>query len=216
MSSKSDVPQEPIALRPLSSLHKKRLQARGVPGQDFMSPGLGFDVDEFIVSMEPEIPGTNNRVISRRKQLRNLNRILRNPLGIGPYTLGIASYPSDSRAKWLAQEIMKRAMTQYLDSRQSFGVRAQPLWHRVFGSYRDPLRDDPTSRPAMLIIANVHDEASSIKMEKVRDLLELYSDIPRIVVSGGVASIDTFAFRLNYPLNFSAYIGPSNLIQENV
>jgi len=65
-------------------------------------------------------------------------------------------------------------------------------WHSVYGGYHDPLRDDPDfakkalENCGLLVIGNIAINSVPVKIEKVRDLLTKYSDIPRIVATGGV------------------------------
>ena len=208
---------DPIILRSLDTERQRLLVSRGLPGVDSIPKGTRFDLVDYLVRMEPELPGVHNKPVSTKKQADKLRSILKKPLRKTPYTIGIASYPSDQRAKFLAQMIMSAAIDQYQANRKDFGARSLPMWHRVYGGYRDSLRDGNSSeKPTMLIISNIHDESSSIKVEKVRDLLEMYSDIPRIVVYGGRPVIDLFAYRLSYPLTAGFYIGPPNLMKENV
>lgn len=207
---------DPIIIKPLDRERHKLLVSRGVPGADFIPAGTKFDVVDFFISMEPDLPSVKNKPVSTRKQADNLRKILKNPLR-HPYTIGISSYPSDSRAKYVAQTIMSAAVDAYQKDRKKFGAKSLPHWHRVYGSLKDPLRDKLTPEdPCMLIISNVHDESSSIKIEKIRDLLEMYSHIPRIVVYGGRPITDLFAYRLSYSMNAGFYIGPANLIRENI
>jgi hypothetical protein len=92
--------------------------------------------------------------------------------------------------------------------------RALPLWYRVYGGFPNPLVDKPTQEtPSLLIIANVGTASSQIKIEKVRDLIEKYSEIPKIVVTGGEAPCNLFANRLHSPLRAGIYLGPDNRIK---
>ncbi len=208
---------EPIKVRPLKEDRKKLLIARGVPGQDLMTDNVGvFDAVDFLIRMEPDLPGVTNRTISAKKQMEKLRMILKNPLRRQPYTIAIGSYPSDARAKYLAHMLFSAAIDQYQRDRPRFGARGMPMWHRVWGNYKDTLRDGHKESPCMLFIANIHDESTSVKIEKVRDLLEMYSDIPRVVITGGRAPIDLFQYRLSYQLSAGFYVGPPNLIKENL
>jgi hypothetical protein len=208
---------EPIWVKALSTERNALMQSRGFPGQDSIPKRTKFDVIDYLVSMEPQVPMTKSKPVSTKKQSDKLASILRKPYKKLPYVLGISSYPSDSRAKYVAQVVMSAAIDAYQADRRRHGARGLPLWHRVYGGLRDPLRDNENrEKPSMLIISNIHDESSSIKIEKVRDLLEIYGDIPRIVVSGGQPTADLFSYRLSYPLNAGLYIGPPNLIKEQV
>ena len=90
-----------------------------------------------------------------------------------------------------------------------------PLWHKVYGGYQDTLWDRHSDeKPSLLIISNVVDGAGNVKIEKTRDLLEMYSHIPRIVVMGGQDPLTFFGTKLYYPINAGLYLGPKNKIEE--
>lgn len=196
----------------LSKERQKLLLARGVPGQDMIPRKSNIDVLENLVKMEPNIPRAMSKIIAPAKQMKKLNALFEHPLR-SAYTLGIGSFPSDLRAKHLAITLMNAAIDEYIKKRPP--GRAYPLWHRVYGGLGDGLRDRPVSEmPCMLIISNINMESSSIKVEKVRDLLEKYSEIPRIVITGGEPPVDFFANKLHYQMTAGCYIGPSNRVRE--
>jgi hypothetical protein len=162
--------------------------------------------------MDPEIARTLPRPISVNKQQRTLESILEHPIRT-PYTAGIGSFPSDLRAKYLAQHIMSAAIDSHIKHRRP--GRSLPLWHRVYGGLTDPLRDKPIQdMPCMLVIVNINDGSSNYKLEKVRDLLEKFCDIPRIVVTGGEPPVNLFANKLYSPCRSALYIGPDNRLRE--
>lgn len=190
----------------------KLLISRGVPGQDMIPKKASIDVSEALVKMEPNIPRVHQKIIPTGRQLKALQALMENPLK-RPYTIGIGSFPSDLRAKYMAITLMNRAIDCHLANRRP--GRAMPLWYRVYGGLSDSLRDRPIQEmPCMIILSNVNDISSNFKLEKVRDLLEKYSEIPRIVVTGGEPPCDLFANKLRYPLHSGIYLGPSNAIRE--
>ena len=171
-----------------------------------------FDVMQSLTKYETEIPGMHSKVVSIAKQVKALNSILENPIR-ARYSVCINSFPSDLYAKYLAVHIFQLA-TEAWAKRHKPG-RTMPFWHRVFGGLNDPLRDKAQDElPSMLVITNVNDASSAYKLEKVRDLLERYSDIPRIVVSSSKDPITFFATKLHYPINAGLHLGPQNRIKE--
>jgi hypothetical protein len=201
-----------ILIKGFSKERAKLMLARGVPGQDMIPKKAKIDVTEALVKMDPNIPRVLPKGISTGKQLRALTHILENPLR-GSYTVGIGSFPSDLRAKYMAQTIMDAAIDAYNTHRRP--GRSLPLWHRVYGGLTDNLRDKPIQEmPCMLILSNVNEGSSNFKLEKVRDLLEKFSEIPRIVITGGEPPCDLFANKLYYPMRYGIYLGPSNAIRE--
>lgn len=203
-----------IRIRPIKTEMRKIMLGQGVPGQDFMGSGSGFDVTKYLVGMEINLPNVTSKAVGVEKQAEMLRRVIAKPLA-KPMLIGISSYPSDARAKFVAHSIMSAAITEYETNRRKYGSMSRPMWHRVWGNYRDKLRDGPKERPAMLIISNISDVSGNAKMETVRDLLEMYSDIPRIVVSAGMPVVDLFSYHLQMPLSAGFYVGPPNLIKDS-
>jgi hypothetical protein len=190
---------------------EKILISRGVPPQDLPSKNTRWDIEESLVKIEPDIPGIIARPINTTKQFKLVESLLEHPLRSS--TLGISSFPSDAKAKQLAILFMKLAVEQHY-KRHKPG-RALPLWHRVYGGFSDPLRDKPIQEiPSLLIITNISLQSSSVKMEKVRDLLEKFSEVPKIVVTGGEPACNIFATKLHAPLKACIYLGPDNRIRE--
>lgn len=214
--SDTDAAEDTQALiRPFNSETRKLMTSLGVPGADFMGKTGRFDLNKFFIGMETNLPNVMNKPISAAKQVEMFARIMLNPHR-HPYLIGVSSYPSDTRAKYVAQTIMAAAIRHYDDNRKEMGQKSRPMWHRVWGNFKDSLREGPQQHPSMLIISNINDESSSVKIEKVRDLLEMYSDIPRIVVAGGGPVVDLFTHRLSLPMSASFYVGPGNLIKDVV
>lgn len=191
---------------------EKLLASRGVSFQDMPPKKLNFSVDEALVKIEPEIPGVIAKNITINKQRSALATVFKNPLKT-PFVMGISSFPSDQRAKYLATNIMMAACLAY--NRDKRSGRELPLWHRVFAGFQDTLRDrsNTDSIPSLIVISNVTIDSSSIKLEKVRDILEKFPDVPRIVVMGGEPPSNLFANRLNFPMTIGIYLGPDSRIK---
>ena len=192
---------------------EKTLVSRGVPPQDLPSRNTRIRVDESLVKIEPSIENVLSRTVSTGRQLKLLERYVEHPVR-SSYTLCISSFPSDLRAKHLAIFLMSKAIEQHRLGHRKPG-RGLPLWHRVYGGFGDVLRDKPVHEmPCMLIVSNVNIGSSQAMIEKVRDLLERYSEIPRIVVTGGEPPCNLFANKLFYPLHAGIYLGPDNRVKE--
>lgn len=64
-------------------------------------------------------------------------------------------------------------------------------WHSVYGNPTDELRDNKEmfnkiKGSSLLVLSNIAVNSTAMKIEKVRDLLNMYSSIPRIVCVGGM------------------------------
>lgn len=200
-----------VYIRPIPKEDTKLLMARGVPYQDIPLKVGKTSVGNSLVRISYDHPQMPTRVISSARQLKGLAALMQNPFR-GNYVVGISSFPSDLRAKHLAVTIMHHAIQHQRSMRTG---KALPHWHRVFGGFNDTLRDKmQVEVPSMLIISNVNDQSSSFKLEKVRDLLEKFSNIPRIVVMGGQDPCSLFTQKLYYPIKLGLYLGPDNRIRE--
>jgi hypothetical protein len=125
----------------------------------------------------------------------------------GPYVCCISGRPNDMRAKLLAATMMIRAIEiQPTIKRRSMSQRSLPLWHTVTGNFQNPLIEKNYERPSFLVLANIPMTATQVKLEKLRDILESFSDIPRIVVSVGEDPLTFFNSKLFLPLNHCFYL----------
>lgn len=173
----------------------------------------GFDPYASVSQFKPKIENVKAKTIGVEMQHEWLDEIFADPLK--PRTICISGFPSDLRAKCVAAKILEAAIEQYKTmSQKDKRGRSLPRWHRVLGNYNDSIRDAQANRinPSMLIISNVNMDSTNIKLEKVRDLVDSFPDIPRIIITGGCTPVDFFQHKLYYPLDCSIYVGPNNRI----
>jgi len=201
-----------LILKHLPKEREKMVLARGVPQADLIHGAGSFDVVQNLVRYETDIPGVMSKAVSTARQLKALSSLVENPLRAS-YAVGINSFPSDLLAKHLTVHIFNLAITSWM--RRHKPGRVMPVWHRVFGGLSDPLRDRNSDEiPSLLVISNINESSSNYKLEKVRDLLEKYSHVPRIVVMSAKDPITFFATKLHYPINAGINLGPNNRIKE--
>lgn len=189
------------------------LKSRGVDGGLFASSRNKFDFEDSVCRMKPEIRNIINKGISTKKQIQQMSNLLEHPLRGSPI-IGISSFPSDNRAKLLALTLMDAAIDfQIANSKSKRKIRKligknYPLWHKVYGGFGDEIRDNGKfDNPSMLIISNVGVDSTSLKVEKVRDILEKHTTLPRIVVVNGCDPMKFFATKLYLPMDYGFYIG---------
>lgn len=193
------------------SKRQRTLKSRGVDGMCFAGKRNAFEFDVAAMRMKPDIPGIVTKGISVKKQAQHLVNIRKHPLRGHPI-IGIGSFPSDLRAKMLALNIMDWA----IDYQESTKVRKHrnrdyPVWHKVYGGLGDELRDKTYSEnPSMLVLSNVTADSTSMKIEKVRDILEKFPNLPRVVVVSGCDPVWFFAMKLHLPMDYGFYIGADN------
>jgi hypothetical protein len=73
-------------------------------------------------------------------------------------------------------------------------------WHLLLGDFKDNLREKYNDNLSLLIIDGLTIDSSNLKFEKCYDLLEMYNDIPRILVSSGCDPIELM-IKLHLPPN---------------
>jgi len=127
-------------------------------------------------------------------QIKGILETLTNPFKNG-YLFVIGVNDVESRALTLAGAIFMEAVRHSYESRNSVVL---PLWHWVQGGHWDRIRDNRNSENitnfSMLCLANIAENSTPEKLEKVRDLLWLHNHLPRIVV---VAGGDPLTFCVN-------------------
>lgn len=173
------------------TMHKALVQ-RGMPRDVFSH--RPFDLSQYVTSISSSVEGLKTRKAPKLVQLSQWADTLAAPFA-KPYLYVIASSPNDGKAKQVAACLMAYALEA-----QGRGVfprstrsRQMPLWHIVTGAWADALRDAKpgTTRPSLLVLSNVTKESTPQKLEKLRDILELHNDTPRVLVITGT---DPFTF----------------------
>lgn len=170
---------------------RKHLLSRGLP-PDILGQ-RPFDLDPFVTSISSIVDGLKPRKQPKAVQLAAHAEVLAAPFEI-PYLYLIASTPNDAKAKCVAAHIMCAATQMQLANRIGFETKGRqtPLWHTITGSWQDRLRDRQEDQPSLLVLSNITSDSTAVKLEKLRDICELYSHVPRIVVLTGTDPI-TFA-----------------------
>lgn len=176
-----------------------------------------FKLEDAIMPFKPKFEAMKTSQVSASKQQLSIERLFDNPLKRQGLTV-ITSYPTDTRAKMLAANIFAKAIEQYSElAPRARAGKSSPVWHRLTGSYQDPYRDGKKDKPSMIIMSNIVESSSHVKMEKLRDLLEMYSDIPRIVVMGSTMDPITFiGTRLYCLVDNAIYLTGNNVVQKTL
>jgi hypothetical protein len=192
--------QEPIQIR-LKPKYHQQLLARGMNR-------LALAVRPFRLkpsSFTAQIEGLKPKHIDSEQQIEWYSKVLENPFK--PWCFCITSDPNDRMAKLAAAFIMQRAIRMSSDR--------MPLWHDIMGTFDNPIVSEEVSRPSLLIISNVLPNSTAVKFEKLRDILEYHSKIPRIIVSAGEDPFTFFQKHLYYPLNGCVYLR-SGIVKSDV
>ena len=190
----------PTTIR-LGAQLNKHLISRGMP-RDVMR-NRPFVLNDHVSTFTSEIDGMKPKRVTKSTQLDHWDSLIEKPFA-SPYLYLIASSPNDGKAKQAAAYFMEQATRKQLAGKfpRSTRGRQTPLWHMITGSFQDRLRDGVShDQPSMLVISNVTVNSSNVKLEKLRDLLEQFNHIPRIVVHTGEDPVTFANTKLFLPVN---------------
>lgn len=193
---------------------QKHLVSRGMPRDVLrLRP---FDLQNHVISIVSEVEGLKTRKLPKQQQLEQFQALCERPFS-KPYVYIISSSPNDGKAKQVAAAIMDCATTHQLKNHfpRSTRGRQSPLWHFVTGNFPDRLRDSAgaVDNPSMLILSNITRDSTPVKLEKVRDLLEIYNHIPRLVVVTGEDPVTFANTRLLVQAHHALMIATARKIQ---
>lgn len=184
------------------------MEGRGLIRGDMLFGKRTIDLKKSLHDFEVATPSGSPLKIKAPEQRQYVHRFKSDPFHAFR-VMGISSMNSDLTAKniavWMFGFAFKHFMTHRKEQRAGCSM---PLWHRVYGGLGDRLLDS-SDRPAMLVMSNITTLSTNYKLEKVRDLLEKYHDIPRIVVIGGADPVTFFRQRLFYPIDAALLVGGS-------
>lgn len=189
----------------------KALTSQGVQKQTFNIPS--YVLDESVASFTSEVEGLKPQSISKQDQLEMITEILANPFH-APYICCISGKPNDLRAKLLATYIMRIAIEKQIKKEVSektlkyLNDKSLPIYSSVMGWSSNVLLDQK-EKPSLLILGNVPQGMTNHKQERLRDLLETYSGIPRIVVTANHDPLTFFNGSLFMHLNACCFLTSS-------
>lgn len=180
---------------------RDRFLIRGVdvPGYIWQETPFRFDPMDFAVGGDR----LKEKIFEGRLQRESLDRFLEDPTY--PSVYGVASSPSDQRAKYFAAFLVQH----YLEAAP---LNRTVKWESLHGGFDNQAMN---FEPSMLVISGLTPNATAVKLEKARDLLEKHSGIPRIVIIAGEDPITFFSTKLYYPVH-NIYHYSSALVRRRV
>lgn len=192
---------------------EKLLLTRGMDRLVLANKRATFLVDEVVTHFKPTVKDVVTRRHGTQKQIDVTHKLFKNPLKKNGVFV-VNSFPTDTRAKMYAASLMAQASIAWSDlTAQQRRGRSLPLWVRILGSGDfDQIKTIKDSNPCMLVISNINDESSQHKAERLRDILDVFDNIPRIVVTAGEDPISFMMRRVFYPIDGAVRLGSDNRI----
>lgn len=163
-----------------------------VPGHVFRQTAFNWEPQAFAVEHEK----FDGKLVSETPQKQSLETFIANPGYKGIF--GVAGNPDDQMAKYFAAYLVHQHMQTY----PSGAVH----WEVLYGGFENKLLTQPKDGISMLVLSNLTVDSTQSKLEKARDLLEYYSNIPRIVVIAGTDPMSFLCGKLYCPVNAMVYI----------
>lgn len=171
---------------------KDGLVSRAVPGSVWRCPTFKWAPEAFATSSDE----LNEKFIEPSVQDASLVRFLKKPTA--PMIYGVSGNPDDMKAKLFAA---------YLLSAHCKALKgdANPWWVTLTGGFDNQWIDGSRSRPSMIVLTNLTPQSTNQKLEKARDIIETFPDVPRIIVVAGADPLAFLAGRLHVPVNGLTY-----------
>ena len=137
----------------------------------------------------------SSRLISHKEQYDDYMTIWNDPFH-GPYIYTIASTPHDMHAQMVACNLFLHVLQNHT---------SQAIWHPIYGNaFNDIVLQDDIP---FMILSNVPFNMTRNKIERLRDILTQYSNIPRIIVTTGADPVNFMWDRLGMDVEYVAYLG---------
>lgn len=165
-----------------------------------------FNLEETFKSFKPKMRYSKAKLIPAERQLDDFTALLDNGITGNPI-IAISSIPTDARAKILALNLMSTVLERRAESIRSSPthVRKAPRWYTLYNQYLnfDNLKRD---NPCCVFISNIP-VSTGQKLERLRDLMEFFADVPRILVTAGPDPVGYVADNLYLPVNYAFCVG---------
>jgi hypothetical protein len=171
---------------------KDGLVSRVIPGSVWRCPAFKWKPEPFATSSDE----LNEKFIEPSVQDASLVRFLKKPTT--PMIYGVSGNPDDMKAKLFAAYLLHAHGTALKGD-------ANPWWVTLTGGFDNPWIDGSKSRPTLIVLSNLTPQSTNQKLEKARDIIETYPDVPRIIVVAGADPLAFLAGRLHVPVNGLAY-----------
>ena len=177
----------------------RRLRKGIVPDSIFRLSRYKFDPQPFGVEEERMA----ERIIEPSTQYKSLDMFTADVNK--PMIYGVGSSPDDTIARTFAAYLVMLHLqtTAY----------ANVVWESLYGGFQNKLLDSE-QRPTMLVLSNLAPNSTNQKLEKAKDLIDKFDDIPRVIVVSGLDPLSFLSTRLYVPTHGIFYHSSKALKQK--
>lgn len=170
-----------------------------------------FSLKDAAINIPIERFNGDKDIITKNRQSSDWTELWDDPFFL-PYTLCISSSPSEVMGHMAAMRLFLRAIAKTKSEKRA-GI---PKWHTLYGGYTDKLRNaDVKSDINLLVISNIASNSTDLKIEKLRDIMAMYSDIPKVLVMANENPMDFMMDKLHMPVNMALWLGEKRKPKTN-
>ena len=166
--------------------------AQTVPGYVWRQAAFKWNPQAFATQSDE----LNEKFIEPGVQDQSLVQFIKKPSR--PMIYGVSGNPDDTKAKLFAAYLMAQHCKR-------FGSDSNPWWIQLTGGFDNPYLDHNKARPTMIVLCGLTPQSTNQKLEKARDIIEAYPNVPRVVVVAGADPLSFISTRLHVPVHGLAY-----------
>lgn len=167
----------------------QRIVKRYVPGFVFQQAPFRFSPLGFSLDVKHS---TEEMLFPRSVQEAGFNKFCEYPFGGQNYV--ITGYLDDAKALYLAAYLLQVHL-------QKGGNN--PLWICMNSSFKE--QGLTITQPSLVVLSNLTAESTAVRIEKTRDLIYKYWNIPKLIVGCGMDPIRFGGLKLHVPVNKMVY-----------
>jgi hypothetical protein len=173
-----------------------------VPGTVWRQRPFKWEPQAFV----PESERLKDTIKDEAIQNRSLKLFMDDPTL--PLIYCVSGTPDDSKAEYFAAHLVALHL-------EKLKAKASVVWCPLYGGFDNPMFKDygyySDNDPTMIVLSNLSPTATNVKLDKCRDILKRFGEIPRVVVVAGEDPFSFMATRLYSPLNAMAFFSESLL-----
>lgn len=162
-----------------------------VPGQVWAVQPFQFNAQSF----SPKANTLNAKRFTAKLQEQCLNAFITHPNK--PLTYICASQPDYQQAMYFAA---------YLASIHIKKIKSSNVhWEQINNYIASDLSTESYAKPSMIVLSVCYEDTTSYRVEKIRDIIEAFPNIPKVIVASGIDPISLAAYKLHIPVNAVYY-----------
>lgn len=147
------------------------------------------------VSFSPSAETLEPKIFGRKIQEQSLALFIKKPNR--PQVYICSSQPDDSHASLLAAFLVEQHINKIKNS--------NVIWEHLSAFHDSQLSLEPSAKPTLIVISTCYENMTFSRIERVRDIVNAFYDVPKIIVASGIDPISLAAYKLHIPVHAIYY-----------